>query len=166
MVVVVTVCVRSLSLTVSRTVNLCLSSRGLPFCPGNSQAKSSPSKLWVRRKVKADLMNVLRPSGVKTMLTKLQKEGYWVFIYEELRALEGQGVPRNMWHSLSHRYSLSHNIELSLVKGFFFYDVNLRTDSINQTSDGQKSLHVGIAKMVKQKIIKMYNKLEILKCII
>lgn len=124
-------------LTVTSRVNFSLSSRGLPLCPGYSQARFSPSKLWVRRKLMADLMKAARPSGLATMAMNLARwikhilwpsfwqyqvveegfcsvltvcQGYWGCVWETLRP----GVIfelTGLFHWLCHQQTVEFSVQ-------------------------------------------------------
>lgn len=73
-------------LTVISRVNLSLSCCGLPLCPGYSQARFRPSKLWACRKLMADLMKAARLSGLTTMEMKLLDE--WIKVWHILLGIQ------------------------------------------------------------------------------
>lgn len=60
-----------LYLTLHNSVNLCLSSGGLPLAPGYSQSKSSPSKLYVLSSLIEDWMNAFLLACVDTIVVNL-----------------------------------------------------------------------------------------------
>lgn len=66
----------SVLLTWRSTVNLFLSSNGLPRAPGYSQSRSSPSKPCCLRNLMEDWMNTWRLVGDEAMMVNL-----WTFKY-------------------------------------------------------------------------------------
>lgn len=60
-----------LDLTLHNTVNLCLSSKGLPLAPGYSQSSSSPSKSYFLSSLIEDWINVFLLACVDTIVVNL-----------------------------------------------------------------------------------------------
>lgn len=64
----------TLTLTLHKTVNLCLSSRGLPLAAGYSQSRSRPSNAFVLSSLMEDWMNTFLLAGVDTIVVNLERE--------------------------------------------------------------------------------------------
>lgn len=60
-----------LDLTLHNTVNLCLSSTGLPLAAGYSQSRSSPSKLYFLSSLMEDWTNAFLLACVDTIVVNL-----------------------------------------------------------------------------------------------